>query len=542
MSFPFSGNRAHSPPIPSYDEVISASNPLLGNNVAAGSSSGYEPPSVRLARNSEDSLYDSNLGDDELTSLETDSNDSDRDDIDDLDYQRDGLELEDMGNGSGSRRRRRRGIDSGWKDRFSDLRRRVSRWKMWQRPAWLSAALPRWQCPDVPETWKDGTSVIARLVGLFILVGLGYALFALAIFPASQNELATMFDLESVRQYAQGAVDVDRIRENLQHVTNFDHVAGTTGSFYLAEWMKDRFVKAGMDEVTIDEYEVYLNYPKKNGRRVAIIDPPSLRFEATLEENPLYPDPNLVGKVNTQVFHGHSRAGNVSGPLIYCNYGSRENYRDVCGRSAVNCTGAIALVRYYGSQGDRALKVKAAEEWGIKGVLIYSDPAEDGFVKGKVWPDGRWRPADSVQRGAVSLMSWVVGDVLTPGWASTNKAERISKDNNPGLVNIPSLPLSWRDAQPLLQSLKGHGRPVKNDWQGGVPGVEWWSGDQSSPTVLLQNDQDENDKQKIFNVMGKIEGIEPGDKTIILGNHRDSWCFGAADPYVKKFTFSSAKN
>ncbi|KAK5149408.1 hypothetical protein LTR04_007091 [Oleoguttula sp. CCFEE 6159] len=128
-------------------------------------------------------------------------------------------------------------------------------------------------------------------------------------------------------------------------------------------------------------------------------------------------------------------------------------------------------------------------------------------------------------------MSWVVGDVLTPGWASTLRARRVSKDNNPGLVNIPSLPLAWRDAQRLLQALKNHGEKVPEDWMGGVPDVEeWWSGDATSPVVHLKNEQDEIEKQPIYNVQGVIEGAETKAKKIIVGNHRDSWCFGAADP------------
>lgn len=522
-------DQSASPPIPTYDEAILDSNPLLGSDAEpATPSHTYKPPTVRLARGSEDSLYDRALTDD-ITELDTDSELGGRDGIDDLDYQDGDVELEVLGDGSTRRRRR---ANAGWKGRFSNLRRRVSRWTVWQRPSWLSGGMLRWQCPDVPDNWKNGTSALARLLGLFILVGLGYAFFALAIFPASQNEMAAMFDLESVRAYAQGSVKVERIREYLEHVTSFDHMAGSKGSYYLAEWMKQRYIEAGLDEVSVEEYEVYLNWPEKGGRRVAIIDPPEKRFEAILEEDPVYPDPNLVGKENTPVFHGHSRAGNVTGPLVYCNYGSRDEYRRVCSQMEIDCKGAIALVKYGGTQGDRALKVKAAEEWGIKGVLIYSDPREDGFARGKVWPDGRWRPSDGVQRGSVSLMSWVVGDVLTPGWASTPDAKRLSKDNNPGLVNIPSLPLSWRDAQKLLQSLKGHGQRVPQGWEGGVFDNEWWTGDHNSPIVWLQNEQKEKEKETIYNVMGKIEGIEPGDRKIILGNHRDSWCFGAADPYV----------
>lgn len=254
-----------------------------------------------------------------------------------------------------------------------------------------------------------------------------------------------------------------------------------------------------------------------------------MAWEALLEEGQVYSDKTPY-KAQTLVFHGHSRAGNVTGPLIYANYGSREDFESLQQRG-INLTGSIALVRYYGTQGDRALKVKAAELAGAVGCLIYSDPNEDGFKKGEVWPKGRWRPEDSVQRGAVSLMSWVVGDVLTPGFASTPDAKRVSKDNNPGLVNIPSLPLAWRDAQKLLQSLKGHGVKVDQDWIGGVPDVvEWWSGNQDSPIVRLVNEQDEEEKQPIWNVLGKISGLEQKQKSIIVGNHRDAWCLGGVDP------------
>lgn len=260
---------------------------------------------------------------------------------------------------------------------------------------------------------------------------------------------------------------------------------------------------------------------------MAIVDPPELAWEAKLEEDPVYP--NDPSKGNTPVFHGYSRAGDVHGPLIYCNYGSRADYKRMFD-SGIDIKDTIALVRYYGDPGDRAMKVKAAEEWGVKGVLIYSDPADDGFLKGDPWPEGRWGTADHVQRGSVALTSWIAGDVLTPGWASTHDANRISKDENPGLVNIPSLPLSWRDAQKLLQALEGHGQALPEEWHGGVPDVQWWSGDKTSPVVNLKNEQDEVEKQPIYNLVGSIEGMETQIKKIVVGNHRDSWCFGSGDP------------
>lgn len=283
-----------------------------------------------------------------------------------------------------------------------------------------------------------------------------------------------------------------------------------------------------MTSADTPRYFVYMNYPKKDGRRVAIVNPPEKAWEARLEEGSAYDPP----RSQTAAFHGMSASGNVTGPLIYANYGHKKDFKRLWD-SGVDVQGAIVLVRYYGTQSDRGMKIKAAQDAGVAGVLIYSDPAEDGFKKGEVWPKGRWRPEDSVQRGSVALTSWIAGDVLTPGVPSTQNEKRISKDKNPALPNIPSLPLSWKNAQKLLQSLKGIGEKLPEDWVGGVPDVgdQWFSGHHnSSPIVNLQNFQDEVEKQRIQNVFGSFIGIEDKAKKVIVGNHRDSWCFGAADP------------
>lgn len=215
----------------------------------------------------------------------------------------------------------------------------------------------------------------------------------------------------------------------------------------------------------------------------------------------------------------------------YANFGSRDDFKHL-ENQGINMTGSIALVRYYGSATDRAQKVRAAELAGAIGCVIYSDPAEDGFLQGPVYPEGRYMPQDGVQRGSVAMTSWIVGDPLSPGWASLPEEQRRdSKENNPALNNIPSIPLAWRDAQKLLQALKGHGMRLDDGWgKGGVPDVEWWSGDQTSPIVHLRNEQDEVERRPIYNVLGTITGIEQPEKSIIVGNHYDSWCFGAGDP------------
>lgn len=372
--------------------------------------------------------------------------------------------------------------------------------------------------------------MVGRVLAILLVMGFLYLLFMSDMFSNMARRLGggQMFDPESVRIHVQSSIDKDRIRDNLKHFTSYSHLAGSEGDYALAMDTKNLFVKYGLEDVTVDEYYVYLNYPKADGRAVQILGADGKpTWTAKLEEGEL--NEGTAGH-QTFAFHGHSKSGDVKGPLIYANYGSREDFKRLYD-SGIDTKGAIALVKYYGSQGDRALKVKAAELAGFAGCIIYSDPKDDGFLRGDVAPDGRFMPADGVQRGAVSLMSWVVGDVLTPGWESKKGLPRMKPEQTTGLVQIPSLPLAWRDAQVLLQHIKGFGQPCPEEWEGGVPEIgEWWTGNLSGPVVRLRNEQDEVKDQPIWNVYGRIVGVEQPEKSIIIGNHRDAWSYGATDP------------
>jgi hypothetical protein len=340
------------------------------------------------------------------------------------------------------------------------------------------------------------------------------------------------FDPESVRAFVQENVEWERIAEYLTHISSYDHVAGTEGDLYMAEWMHERWKLTGrFDDVALASYYVLLNYPKPDGRSVRITAPEDKRWDAVLEEK----DVN-VDRQQTFVWHGHSKSGEAEGPLVYVNTGSEEDFDYLRGQGVV-LNGTIALMRNAGAGGNLGLKVRAAEQAGCVGALLYSDPSDDGFVKGAVWPEGPWRPEDSVQRGSVSLTDWVMGDPLTPGVASVPDAKRTYKTNLPGLVNIPSLPLSWRDATVLIDALNGHGAVLPESWTGGGEQSEkWYSGtaakpdDTTFPVVHIKNINDENDKQQIWNLHGIHRGVESPDNRIIVGSHRDAWCFGAADP------------
>ncbi|KAK8918186.1 putative glutamate carboxypeptidase LAMP1 [Metarhizium anisopliae] len=311
--------------------------------------------------------------------------------------------------------------------------------------------------------------VFARLVALLIVLGFIYFLFATGFFSGFSTRLpgGLRFDPEDLKAFLQSNVDPMRMRASVLHYSHYAHIAGTEGDYAMAMDVESMFHRAGLE----------------------------------------------------------------SGPLIYANYGSRDDFQKLQDKG-IDTKGAIALVRQMGTQKDVALKVKAAELAGFAGCLIYSDPAENGFVKGDVAPKGRWMPEDGVQRGSVSLKNMGVGDVLTPGWESKKEKQRMAVEDAPGLVKIPSLPLAWRDAKILLQQIKGYGQQVPDGWKGSVPEVdEWWTGDHSSPVVRLQNEQDEIEKQPVWNVYGKILGMEQTSNSIILGNHRDSMAFGASQPH-----------
>ncbi|KAI2472132.1 Zn-dependent exopeptidase [Annulohypoxylon bovei var. microspora] len=537
------------PPIPSYDEATGGNSSNHRPHSPIDTRSGHETEAQSLlfsrsrqadsSRRAPDGYRPPYVeSDDEGSQWTLEDDDSDDGEGARVRREMQELEVEDPLDDSSSR-----SSSSSWRKRIASS---LPQWKWqwrWRLPR-FTVRLPRQndvtnsEDNESTETrrfrWPKINSaaailLVGRLLAVFLILGFLYILFMSDLFTKMTRRIGGhMFDPEAVRQYVQAEVNSDTMRNTLKHFTSYAHIAGTEGDYALAMDVRNDFMNYGLEDVTVDEYYVYLNYPIPGGRAVQIMseDGKEAAWTAALEEKEVGEE---TAGHQTFVFHGHSKSGDVKGPLIYANYGSREDFKMLADKG-FDTKGAIALVRYYGTQGDRALKIKAAELAGFAGCIIYSDPADDGFVKGEPAPNGRYMPADGVQRGGVSLMSWVVGDVLTPGWESKEGQPRMEKGKAAGLVGIPSLPLAWRDAQVLLQHIQGFGEPCPNDWQGGVPDVEWWSGNSSSPVVRLKNEQDENERQKIWNIYGKIVGIEQNEKSIIIGNHRDAWAFGATDP------------
>lgn len=396
------------------------------------------------------------------------------------------------------------------------------------RTQWFGNRLPsHLQLPEINTTAVF--ILIARVVALTLLLGFFYILFLSDMFSGMTRRMESRaFPLEMIKTHIQENIKPERLRATQREFTSFAHMAGTEGDFSLAEDIEKMLRGYGLEEVSISEYYVFMNYPSKSTRAVRLLgeDKKSAKWTAKLEE------PELGGEKaghQTFVFHGYSKSGTVKGPLIYANYGSRSDF-ELLQNMGIQTEGSIALMRYHGTQPHLGLKVKAAQEAGCVGAIVYTDPEDLGFVQAKTAPEGRSMPSDGVQRDSAALSSWVLGDPLTPGWESTKDLPRLAPDESPGLVKIPSLPLSALDAKVLLNHITGKGKAVEKTWRGSVPSVEYWTGDEKSPFVELVNENDEVEKQPIWNVHAKIVGVEQHHKAVIIGSHRDAWATGATSP------------
>lgn len=286
--------------------------------------------------------------------------------------------------------------------------------------------------------------------------------------------------------------------------------------------------------VWADTYSVWLDQPVQASLSLAppseTDDPsPQATWVAKLDEDVLDQDPS--SKHGMPPFHGYSFSGNASARVLYAGYGRKSDFERL-EQLGISFKGKIVLVRYGALF--RGLKVRAAQEVGAVGVLIYSDPAEDGPVteanNQTAYPDGPARQPSSVQRGSVQALSFYPGDPATPGKPSYRNATRIDREKADSLPKIPSIPISWKTAQRLLQSIEGNGMraaDVDDGMVGAVPGVEYWTGP-SSEVAHMDNQMDFKTRD-IWNVYAVIPGMID-DERIIVGNHRDAWTFGAADP------------
>jgi len=341
-------------------------------------------------------------------------------------------------------------------------------------------------------------------------------LFALTLATATtiaQSQTSSSWD-EKFRALPQPA----NIRSYMQRLAARPHHVGSPYAKENAEWMLAQFKTWGWD-ASIEQFDVLFPTPKE--RRLELVEP--ARFTAKLDEPIVTIDPT-TGQKTEQLpsYNAYSIDGDVTAPLVYVNYGRVEDYEQL-GRMGVSARGAIVIVRY--GQIFRGVKSKIAYEHGAVGCLIYSDPRDDGYFGGAVFPNGPMRPSDGVQRGSVEDLASGSGDPLTPGIGAVPGARRLALGDAAYLTKIPTLPISYGDAQPLLAALTGPMAPA--DWRGALP-IPYRLGAGAAKVHLKVAFN--WDTKPLYDVIAKIPGSTFPDEWIIRGNHHDGWVNGAQDP------------
>jgi N-acetylated-alpha-linked acidic dipeptidase len=350
----------------------------------------------------------------------------------------------------------------------------------------------------------------------------------------------------------------------LRTLTEEPHVAGTPADQKTARFVRDKLREWGWD-ANIVEYEVLLNYPaellKPDGdhgsSRLSLVRPD--RRELPVFESSLKTDKDSASRAAFPAFHGYGASGDAQAQVVYVNYARPEDF-DTLEKMGVEVRGKIVLARY--GELFRGLKVRNAQKRGAAGILIYSDPADDGYAKGDVYPGGPYRPGSAIQRGSVQFLSLRPGDPSTPHGPSTKGAKRLpidprngfplnaaphsgfedrphAKDQHAGdaweketglvrddyFASIPALPIGYDAARPILEALAGDNVPT--GWQGGLP-FAYHVG--PGPAEVEFSTTMDYKVRPIWNVIATIKGEVEPERWVMVGNHRDAWVYGAVDP------------
>ncbi|HEY3974572.1 MAG TPA: M28 family metallopeptidase [Candidatus Sulfotelmatobacter sp.] len=315
--------------------------------------------------------------------------------------------------------------------------------------------------------------------------------------------------------------DANLAEEHLRTLTKVPHMAGTIEDKATADYVAQKFRDAGLD-TEIVEYKVWINYPEEIS--VDLVAPDGVEMHGPTREHvdhdPFQDDPRVV-----MPFSGMSPSGDAEADVVYANYGTPEDFEKL-DKLKIDVRGKIVLVRY--GQNFRGVKVFIAQERGAAGVIIYSDPADDGWRKGDKYPEGPWRPDTGVQRGSVGYMFEFPGDPTTPGVASVPTlpaSQRISPQESRQMPTIPVTPLSYHDAWPVLEHLGGPDSP--REWQGALP-FTYHVG--PGPAKLKMHLKQDYQFRTLWDVIGRVRGGELPDEWVVAGNHRDAWVYGAVDP------------
>jgi N-acetylated-alpha-linked acidic dipeptidase len=318
--------------------------------------------------------------------------------------------------------------------------------------------------------------------------------------------------------------------QHLKMLTAEPHWASSPEDYKTALYVAEKFKAAGL-HTEIQEFRVWLNKPVKieieafdaKGKKLMSGPTPEHVDPKAYGGDPFQDDPRIL-----PAFNGSSASGDVTADVVYANYGTLEDFKKLASLG-VGVKGKIILVRY--GQNFRGVKAYIAQQYGAAGVLIYSDPADDGYARGDMYPRGPYRPASGVQRGSVQFLPIYAGDPQTPGIAATPDLPDSQRITDPTKMNQPTIPvnpLSYLDASPILEALEGAETP--RPWQGALP-FTYHLGGTGAVKVHMNLVQDYK-LRTIWDVVGTIDGTDSTQKEdwVVAGNHRDAWVYGAVDP------------
>jgi N-acetylated-alpha-linked acidic dipeptidase len=298
------------------------------------------------------------------------------------------------------------------------------------------------------------------------------------------------------------------------------HMAGSERNYELAQYVAKQWQEYGLEEVQLIEHPVYLPWP--------------IRYEATLvgprpeklslKEEPIPQDKDSYATDAGIPYCAYSANVDVTAPVVYVNSGNPEDY-ELLKREGVDVRGKIALARYSVPYSYRGFKALTAQRYGVAALILYSDPADDGFKKGDVYPWGPWGPESHLQRGGIVYDFNLPGDPRTPGWASVPGGRFLPAEQAVSMPTVAAAPMSYKDARRILEKMVGPTAPT--EWQGGLPFTYRLGPSSVKLHLVIENDRK---VRSIWNVVGRLRGSELPDEWVVLGNHRDAWVFGGVDP------------
>ncbi len=335
-----------------------------------------------------------------------------------------------------------------------------------------------------------------------------------AVFGFTNGEASGERTLE---QQFDGGLDAADLNAWLKNLAAEPNQVGSPHDKRNAEFVRDQFQQWGW-AAQIEMF--YPLYPTPRAQTLELVAP--TKFVASLREPPVPGDETSARTDGLPPYNVYGADGDVTGELVYLNYGMPEDYKELK-RRGVDVKGRIVITRY--GEGWRGLKPKLAQEHGAIGCIIYSDPKDDGYAQGDVYPKGGWRPPEGVQRGSVADMTLYPGDPLTPGVGATKNAKRLPISAAKTILKIPVMPISYADAQPLLAALSGPVAP--GNWRGALPITYHLGPGPARVHLAIRSDWSQ---KPLYDVIARIPGSQSPDEWIVRGNHRDGWVFGAWDP------------